>query len=142
MQHGQLTGNQDLESAWRRFEVHVDFMFPGPLKEKSEEERCSYLMLWVGEKGRNIFSTGTIKAGKEKLATYFNGFKEYVKPMSNTVYNRFLFQRRTQKADESFYQFYTELKGPCMKSYSICLDFTRLCLGACIINNCIFLCLT
>ena len=103
--------SRDLESAWRRFEVHVNFMFSGPLKDKSEEERCSYLMLWVGEKGRNIYSTWTIQAGKEKeLATYFNGFKAYVKPRSNTVYNRFLFQTRTQKADESFDQFYTELK--------------------------------
>ena len=103
--------SRDLESALRRFEVHNNFMFSGPLKDKSEEERCSYLMLWVGEKGRNIYSTWTIQAGKEKeLATYFNGFKEYVKPRSNTVYNRFLFQTRTQKADGSFDQFYTELK--------------------------------
>ena len=29
-------------------------------------------------------------------------------------------------------------KGPRIKSYSICLDFKRLCLGPCIINNCIF----
>ena len=29
-------------------------------------------------------------------------------------------------------------QGPRMKSYSICLDFKRLCLGPCIINNCIF----
>ena len=86
-------------------------MFSGPLKDKSEEERCSYLMLWVGEKGCNIYSTWTIQAGKEKeLATYLNGFKEYVKLRSNTVYNRFLFQTRTQKADESFDQFYIELK--------------------------------
>ena len=29
-------------------------------------------------------------------------------------------------------------KGPRMKSYSICLDLKRLCLGPCIIKNCIF----
>ena len=30
------------------------------------------------------------------------------------------------------------LEGPSKKSYSICLDFKRLCQGPCIINNCIF----
>ena len=29
-------------------------------------------------------------------------------------------------------------QGPRMKSYSICLDLKRLCLGPCIINNCMF----
>ena len=58
--------SQDLQSAWKRFQVHVNFMFSGPLKGKTEEERCSYLMLWVGEKGRNIYSTWTIEAEREK----------------------------------------------------------------------------
>ena len=103
--------SRDLESAWKRFQVHVNFMFSGPLQDKTEEERCSYLMLWVGEKGRNIYSTWTIEAGKEKkLKTYIDGFTEYVKPRTNTVYNRFLFQTRTQKAEETFDQYYTELK--------------------------------
>ena len=53
---------QDLEVAWKSFKQHVEFMFSGPLKAKSEEEKCSYLMIWVGEKGRNMFQTWNLDA--------------------------------------------------------------------------------
>ena len=56
----------DLEGAWKSFQAHVNFMFQGPLKEKSEEEKCAYLMIWVGEKGRNIYSTWTMSADERK----------------------------------------------------------------------------
>ena len=48
---------KDLPLAFKSFKEHCNFMFGGPLKAKSEEEKCNYLMLWTGEKGRNIYST-------------------------------------------------------------------------------------
>ena len=32
-------------------------MFAGPVSDKTQHQRVSYLLLWVGEKGRDIFST-------------------------------------------------------------------------------------
>nr|XP_049581908.1 cartilage intermediate layer protein 1-like [Syngnathus scovelli] len=40
----------NLPEAWRKFKLHVSLMFSGPFKAKEEEERCSYLLLWVGDK--------------------------------------------------------------------------------------------
>ena len=40
---------------------------------------------------------------------YFNGFEAYVKPTSNTIYNRYKFQSKVQNPDETFEQFVTEL---------------------------------
>ena len=40
-----------LEVAWEAFKQHIHFMFSVLLKAKSEEEKCSYLMIWTGEKG-------------------------------------------------------------------------------------------
>ena len=42
----------DQLSAWKAFKQHCEFTFGGPLKQKSEEVKCNYLMLWVGDKGR------------------------------------------------------------------------------------------
>ena len=42
----------DLPTAFKNFKSHCEFMFGGPLKAKDEEEQCSYLMIWVGDKGR------------------------------------------------------------------------------------------
>ena len=102
---------QDLEQSWKSFKQHVQFMFDGPLKKKDEEEKCAFLMLWVGEKGRSLFQTWNLSADqKKKLENYYNGFEAYVKPTSNTIYNRYKFQSRVQNQDETFEQFVTELQ--------------------------------
>ena len=47
--------SKDLNTSFRRFKEHAEFIFKGPLSGKSEEVRCNYLMLWVGDKGRHIY---------------------------------------------------------------------------------------
>ena len=46
-----------LKEAWTTFEQHARLMVAGPLSEKTQPQQVSYLLLWVGEKGRDIFST-------------------------------------------------------------------------------------
>lgn len=102
---------KDLHTAFKRFKEHANFMFEGPLSNKTEAIRCNYLMLWVGDKGRHIYSTWTIEDGDEKkLKTYYDKFEEYCKPKSNKIYNRYVFKSRVQKENESFEQFVTELR--------------------------------
>ena len=69
----------DLVGEWKAFRQHVEFMFKDPLRAKNEEERCSYLMLWVGEKGRRIFSTWDMTEAQQKvLQEYYDRFQAYV----------------------------------------------------------------
>ncbi|KAJ8332643.1 hypothetical protein SKAU_G00424320 [Synaphobranchus kaupii] len=84
-------------------------MFSGPLHAKEEEEKCSYLLLWIGEKGRDIFNTWTLTADQRKvLTTYYDGFEAYVMPKANPIFARYKFHEKMQ--GESFDQFVTELK--------------------------------
>ena len=102
--------SRDLACAFKRFKEHTEFMFGGPLEKKSEEPKCNYFMLWIGEKGREIFSTWDVPGeDRECHQTYNDGFEAYCKPKTNTVYNRFLFKSRTQGDSETFDQFVTEL---------------------------------
>lgn len=55
----------DLPGMWKAFRTHVEFMFNGPLKEKSEE-LCNYLMIWVGQKGRELYSTWNFDEDQKK----------------------------------------------------------------------------
>ena len=48
----------DLLSAWQSFKKHCEFRFKGPLKEKTAVEKCAYLMIWIGAKGRDVFRLG------------------------------------------------------------------------------------
>ena len=47
----------NLRENWRRFKQHAELMFSGPLKSRSEAEKCSYLLIWRGQEGRDIFNT-------------------------------------------------------------------------------------
>ena len=48
---------ENLKENWRRFKQHAELMFSGPLKARTEAEKCIYLLIWVGQKGRDIFNT-------------------------------------------------------------------------------------
>ncbi|VDI35249.1 Hypothetical predicted protein [Mytilus galloprovincialis] len=69
----------DLPTSWKTFTQLVQFMFEGPLKAKNEETECKYLMLWVGNKGRDIYSTWNLQVAEVKLLkTYYEKFENYV----------------------------------------------------------------
>jgi len=65
----------NLPEAWRRFQQHAQLMFNGPLCEKEEADKCSYLLLWIGEKGRDVYKTWMLTGDKaKKLQTYYNKY--------------------------------------------------------------------
>jgi len=102
---------KDLSTAFKKFKDHAEFMFCGPLDKKPEAVKCSYLMIWSGEKGRELFSTWDLSdTQKKKLQSYYEKFDEYCKPKTNVVYNRYKFKTKTQAENESFEQFTTELR--------------------------------
>ena len=101
----------DLPAALKSFQQHCEFAFGGPLKGKSEEQRCNYLMLWVGEKGRDVYKTWNLTSEEsKKLSTYYEKFEAYVKPKSNNIFSRYKFHTIVQQEKESFEQFLTKLK--------------------------------
>jgi len=95
-------------------------MFSGPLSDKTEAQKVSYLLLWTGEKGRDIFSTfkfapaiEAIEAteghpavlavpaeSKNDLGTVFLKFKQYTTPKSNIIFSRYKFYKRVQGEQE------------------------------------------
>ena len=87
-------------------------MFSGPLEDKSEPEQCSCLMLWVGEKGRTIFSTWKLSEweNRRKIKKYVDKFKGNVKPISNVIFSRYKCHIKIQETGVSLEQFTTQLK--------------------------------
>lgn len=100
----------NLPEAWKKFRQHVELIFNGPLKGKDEPILCSYLMLWVGDKGRDIFNTWNLSADdSKKLNKYYEHFQAYVQPKLNPVFARYKFNNQVQ-GDATFDQFVTQLK--------------------------------
>ena len=56
-----------VSETWAKFEQHAR-MFVGPLSDKTEIQKVSYLLLWIGEKGRKMFSTFHFAPGLAAVA--------------------------------------------------------------------------
>ncbi|KAL0968110.1 hypothetical protein UPYG_G00262530 [Umbra pygmaea] len=101
----------NLPEAWRRFKQHAELVFSGPLREKREQDKCSYLLLWIGEKGRDVFNTWSLtEEDAKKLNTYYDKYTAYLTPKSNPIYARYRFHEKMQGDGETFEHFVTELK--------------------------------
>ena len=102
----------NLRENWSRFKQHAELMFSGPLKSRPEAEKCSYLLIWSGQKGRDIFNTwqNLTQDDKKKLQTYYDRFEQHVGPKSNPVFAQYKFRQKIQSPDESIEQFTTELQ--------------------------------
>ena len=69
----------NLSEAWKKFEQHARLVFAGPLSDKEEEVQCKYLLLWVGDRGREIYNTWNLSAENQKvLNTFCTKFTEHV----------------------------------------------------------------
>ena len=100
--------SDNLKEAWSRFQTHATLMFQGPLSGKTEKIHCAFLLIWLGEKGRDIFSTFTISAEEtDKIGAYISKFSEYFSRPSNTVFSRYLFHKRDQRDGKTIDQYIT-----------------------------------
>ncbi|CAC5424355.1 unnamed protein product [Mytilus coruscus] len=101
----------DLVTAWKSFQQHTECWFAGPLAKTSEAQKCNYLMIWIGNKGRDIYSTWDLSEDdKKKLEVYYQNFEKHVRPKSNKIYSRYNFLSRVQKDIDTFEEYLTDLK--------------------------------
>lgn len=102
---------QDTVEERRTFIQHVEFWRKAILNRNKEKEHCNYLMIWIGDKGRDIYSTWNLS---EKDSKHFSvikkKFKNNVKAKTNRVYSRYRFLGRTQKEGDIFKNFLTDLR--------------------------------
>eukprot|EP00105_Crassostrea_gigas_P044027 XP_019928175.1 PREDICTED: uncharacterized protein K02A2.6-like [Crassostrea gigas] len=101
----------NLPEQWKKFRTHVDLIFKGPLEEKSEEIKVTYLLLWVGDKGREIYNTwtGMTNDEKKKLEPHYKRYLAHVQPKLNPIFARFKFNNENQGAS-TVEQFVTRLR--------------------------------
>jgi len=77
----------DLEAAWKRFDMHVNFVFDGPLKAKTKEEVCIFDDLGWGERKDNLRDQGAVSLTylsilREGFMPFFSAILSYGKSIS------------------------------------------------------------
>ena len=105
----------NLPEQWKKFHSHAELIFNGPLKAKSEDVKVTYLLLWVGDKGREVRNSWTDLDADEppedpkKLKTLYDRYKAHVQPKLNPIFARFKFNNEIQ-GSSTVEQFITRLR--------------------------------
>ena len=88
----------NLPEQWEKVQLHVDLIFTGSLKDKNEPEKESYLFLWIGEEGCQIYKTwtGIPETDASKLEMYYARFKSHVQPKLTPIFACYRFNNETQ----------------------------------------------
>ena len=51
------TPGPDLAQRVKRFRQKCELLFEGPLKARTNEQKCKYLLLWAGDQGLDLYNT-------------------------------------------------------------------------------------
>ena len=104
------TPGPDLPQRFKRFRQKCELLFDGPLKARTNEQRCRYVLLWTGDYGLDLFNTWNLSSEEQnKLDEYWKRFEEHVKPQSNHILNRF-YLRNLRQNGRPLDDFLTEAK--------------------------------
>ncbi|KAL3866981.1 hypothetical protein ACJMK2_044224 [Sinanodonta woodiana] len=102
--------NSNLTTSWAKFQQHCELIFNGPMSRRSDAVKANYILLWVGDKGRDIFNTWTLTEDDKKDPTViFTKFKHHVQPKLNPVFAQFKFNNEIQ-GSKTIDQYVTSLK--------------------------------
>ena len=101
----------NLPETLRKFRRTCQYIFDGPLAEKDEKIKVQYLMLWVGQEGRDICDGWGLSAEDNILLTpHWKGFGEYAKPKSSFRVSRFQLRALKQEPTETVDAFMTRAR--------------------------------
>ena len=104
--------NGSLAENWKRWKQTMKLTLQlGPLAEKDEKQQCGYFLLYIGQKGRDIYNTWALKSAEiDKIDALFDRFEAYCIPKQNVTVLRYKFNTRDQRSDENIDQYVTELR--------------------------------
>ena len=99
----------DTPQALKKFKAVCKLYFLGSLKEKSKQEKISYLLIWSGDEGIELVSTWSLTdEERKKLDIYWAKFESYVPPKSNFHLARYKLRTIKQEKEKQSILF---LKG-------------------------------
>ena len=92
-----------LPAEFASFRQYCDLVLDGPYTSKSEKEKASYLLLWIGRQGIDIYKSWTFtdEADKYKLNELYARFEQHLQPKVNSWLARFQLQQCHQQPTES-----------------------------------------
>ena len=93
----------DLPNAFRSFRQYCNLIFEGPYSANSEREKVTFLLLWIGRHGIDLYNSWTWNnpEDKHKLDAVWKKFSDHIEPKVNAYLARFQLSQLKQHSDEA-----------------------------------------
>ena len=101
----------DIHKRFKLFKQKSKLIFAGPLDKVEEVKKARLLLLWVGDKGLQIYNTSTWanEGDNLKIAPVMAALEAYTKPQSNQILARYQL-RCLKQGDRPLEEFVTEAR--------------------------------
>ena len=108
---------QDLPDEFARFKQYCNLVFQGPYNKKPDEEKASFILLWIGRPGIDIYNSCSWNepGDKDKPNEIWAKFDKHLAPKVNHRLARFQLQQYKQKESESIDDFLTRCRNQATK---------------------------
>lgn len=105
------TSPGDVHKRFKLFKQKCELVFAGPLDKVEEAKKVRLLLLWVGDKGLEIYNTTTWANDGDnlKIVPVLATLEAYTKPQSNQILARYQL-RCLKQGDKPFEEFVTEAR--------------------------------
>ncbi|KAI8487979.1 hypothetical protein Bbelb_344270 [Branchiostoma belcheri] len=107
----------DLVEEYKKFKQKTELAFKSFLKDTEPEQQVSYILLWVGSQGLDLFNSWefTDAGDAKKPDKILEKFETHLEPKTNHRIYRYKFQGIQQKPDEPIDDYVARLKNVAKK---------------------------
>ena len=105
--------DDNIAEKWKKFRLAwSNYSLATELNKKTEAIQVATLLTVIGEEARDVYSTfdWSDEGNKSKIEPVLQQFADYCQPRKNVPFERYRFNKRAQKAGESYDQYKTALR--------------------------------
>ena len=101
----------DIHKRFKLFKQKCELIFAGPLDKAEEAKKVRLLLLWIGDKGLEIYNTATwaVDGDSLKITPVMTALEAYTKPQSNQILARYQL-RCLKQGDRPLEEFVTDAR--------------------------------
>ena len=112
-----IWSSDNLSDAFRSFEQYCSLIFEGPFSAKTEKEKVTYFLLWIGHHGLDVYDSfqWDDDTDRYKLAPVWKKFQDHIQPKVNLWFARYSLQQCKQAQHESVDEFISHCRTQAAK---------------------------
>ena len=107
----------DVPDEFNSFKQYCNLIFDGPFLKKTEKEKASYILLWIGRQGVDIYNSFVWENEQDKVKPkiIWEKYEKHLAPRTNYRLARFQLPQLRQEPNENTDDFMTRCRNQAAK---------------------------